>query len=487
MFGSLVEKLGTPAFLREHTQLVIFSAVLTYALLVVNWIVTTDWEAKLHWCSLTICAAGLLYLHYSDVILLQQYENVFVTLWLLLLSYHWSTWKNNYARIQEELNKSAAAASLRPFQGSIFRFFITMPTTKNASNQWNPPPFKNAIHVLLCLGYTLLLCLHLVPFVTPIHCLTDPSPLCCRYNYAMQGFDSHEVNRNFCSGRVRIAFAGAWSTGKTTIISALLGHPYKTAQTAPAPTTDKFVCLTLGAPYSDPVRSDDFEQRRHCEMMGHINDVTHKVCGAALPNVLDVADTNQEFADFVFFDMPGWQREYGDDCIYRMFYKQLLDKVDFVYVVWDVSHGKIDDEFAEFFRNKARGTNYDLIYNRYVTDSVDMAFLNQQYAKMSNGQEILSQMYTMKLHENSTEFADKFQEDVLHLRAKIKATNQTVQDNRKNLMKENLLTHRSKLTGFLSLRKLKISDRLIREDLNESCACAAEEESLPFTAAIKGL
>ena len=68
-------------------------------------------------------------------------------------------------------------------------------------------------------------------------------------------------------------------------------------------------------------------------MMGHINDVTHKVCGAALPNVLDVADTNQEFADFVFYDMPGWQREYGEDCTYRMFYKQLIDKVDFTYVV----------------------------------------------------------------------------------------------------------------------------------------------------------
>jgi len=131
-----------------------------------------------------------------------------------------------------------------------------------------------------------------------------------------------------------------------------------------------------------------------------------------------------------------------------------------------VNHGKIEEEFAEFFRNKARGTNYELIYNRYITDSVDMAFLNQQYAKMSTGQEVLSQMYTMKLHENSTEFADDFEEDVRHLRAKIKSVNQTVHDNRKKLMKQNLLSHRSKLTGFLSLRKLKISDRLIREDLN---------------------
>jgi len=201
---TIFESLGAPAFLRENAQLAIFFALLTYVLLVINWVVTTDWEAKFHWCSLSICAAGLLYLHYSDAVLLAQYENVFVTIWLLLLWYHWSTWKNNYLRIREELNRTNAAASLRPFQGSVFRFLITMPTTKSASNQWNAPPFKNAIHVLLCLGYTLLLCLHVVPFVTPIHCLSDPSPLCCRYNYAMQGFDSHEVNRNFCSGRVRI-------------------------------------------------------------------------------------------------------------------------------------------------------------------------------------------------------------------------------------------------------------------------------------------
>jgi hypothetical protein len=496
----------TPAFLKENAQLALFFGLLTYALLVVNWIVTTDWEGKFHWCSLTICASGLLHLHYSNAILLLQYENVFVTIWFLLLSYHASTWKNNYRRIQEELEKPNPAASLRRFEGSVFRFCITMPATKNASNQWNAPPFKNLIHVLLCAGYTFLLILHIVPFLTPIHCLSDPSPLCCRYNYVMQGFESHEVNRNYCSGRVRIAFAGSWSTGKTFLINAVLGHSYSTAQSAPAPTTDKFVCLALGADYSDPIRSDDFDNRKHCEIMSHINDVTHKVCGATLPNVLDVADTDQEFGtDFVFFDMPGWQREYASNCVYRTFYSQLIDKVDFTYVVCkyyatrlvtavavgffflhivgltslpllfslhqiiigDVNHGKIEGEFADFFRNKARGSSYELIYNRYVSDAVDdMAFLNQQYAKMSTGQELLSLMYTMKLHENSTQFANEFRDDVLLLRAKIKSVNQTVHDNRKKLMKENIMMHRAKLTGTLSLRKLKIGDRLVEEDLN---------------------
>ena len=200
--------------------------------------------------------------------------------------------------------------------------------------------------------------------------------------------------------------------------------------------------------------------------MSHINNVNMKVCGTTLPNVLDVADTNQEFADFVFIDMPGWQREYSDDCAYKNFYKQLINQVDFVYVVWDVSHGKIEDEFAQLFRNKARGTNYELIYNRYVEDSVDMAFLNQQYAKMSTGQEILSLMYTTRVHENSTHHLSEFENDIQHLRSKIKAANQTVHDNRKKLMKENLLKARAEITGFTSLRRFKLGDRLIRDELN---------------------
>ena len=132
----------------------------------------------------------------------------------------------------------------------------------------------------------------------------------------------------------------------------------------------------------------------------------------------------------------------------------------------DVNHGKIEDDFAEFFRNKARGTNYELIYNRYTRDTVDMSFLNQQYAKMSTGQEILSEMYTTKVHENNTQLASQFEEDILHLRSKIKSVNQTVHDNRKKAMKENLLFYRNKMSGINSLRRLKISERLINEDLN---------------------
>ena len=64
---------------------------------------------------------------------------------------------------------------------------------------------------------------------------------------------------------------------------------------APAPTTDKFVCVTAGAPYHDPIHSDDYEQRRHCEIMEHVNDVVRTTCdGKPLSNVLDVGKDETE-------------------------------------------------------------------------------------------------------------------------------------------------------------------------------------------------
>ena len=124
MIRAVLENLLAPTFLRENAELALFLALLTYVLLAVNWVVTTDWEAKFHWGSLIICAVGLFYLHYSYVVMLLEYENLFVTVWLLLLSYHWSTWRNNYEQVRQELDKPNPPASLRSFQGSIFRIFI---------------------------------------------------------------------------------------------------------------------------------------------------------------------------------------------------------------------------------------------------------------------------------------------------------------------------------------------------------------------------
>jgi hypothetical protein len=95
-----------------------------------------------------------------------------------------------------------------------------------------------------------------------------------------------------------------------------------------------------------------------------------------------------------------------------------------------------------------------------------MAFLNQQYGKMTKGYEILSEGYILKVHENSTEYKEQFQEDILMLRSKILSVNQTVHDNRKITMKETLKKYRGDITGLDSLRKIKIGDRLIQRDLN---------------------
>jgi hypothetical protein len=457
---------SVPIFVKDNLSILAFFAVLTYALFFLHWISTTDWEEKYNWFSLLLALSGILHLHYANVQLLHQYELFFFTCWVAFLSYHLSTWRNNFDKVHGQLQN---IASLKPYQGSVFRYFITLPTSKSATGHWNPPHFSNFLQIILSLMYGCLIFLHIIPFVTPSGCMGGgTSPLCCRYNYVVKDFDMHSVNADFCSGRVRIAFAGGWSTGKTSVINALLGHKYSTSQVAPAPTTDKFVCLVMNAPYSDPIRNEDYQQRKHCEIMGHINDVTHKICGDTLPDVLDVADVNTEFEDFVFFDMPGWQTEYGKDCMYSTFFKQMIAKMDFVYIVWDVAHGKIEDEFANFFKdaNKARGTNYDIIYNRFQESSTDMSFLNQQYAKLRNGQEVLSQKYTMRLHENSSQYQSEYQHDIALLRARVKSVRQTVHDNRKKLMKENLQTYRSQLSGLFSLRKLKIGDRLISEDLN---------------------
>lgn len=188
--------------------------------------------------------------------------------------------------------------------------------------------------------------------------------------------------------------------------------------------------------------------------------------------MLDVADENTEFQDFVFFDTPGYQAEYLKDCTYQTFYSQLIDKMDFIYVVWDVHHGKIDDHFASFFLDKAHGRDYEMIYNRFEDNRSNMAFLNQQYGKMTKGFEILSEGYILKVHENSssssssTEYKQQFQEDILLLRSKILSVNQTVHDNRKITMKETLKKYRGDITGLDSLRKIKIGDRLIQQDLN---------------------
>jgi hypothetical protein len=236
--GSLLQSI-LPAVIKDNIDVATFFALLSYVLFLINWLVTTDWIDKLHLFSGGICAIGIFYLHYSEVALLATNEVLFVTLWLTLLYYHVSTWRNNFRRVWEDLSGSTVAASMRPFQGSIFRFFIVMPVSKNASNQWNPPPFKNTVHVLLIFGYSFLLGLHIIPFFTPMHCLTSESGgqlsfirlmsqmvfsssqsssvLCCRYNYAMSGFEAHEVQRNYCSGRVRVAFSGSWSTVRQLI------------------------------------------------------------------------------------------------------------------------------------------------------------------------------------------------------------------------------------------------------------------------------
>lgn len=221
-----------PPFIHENFQLLSFGFLLTYVLFCLHWVMSTDWEEKFNWFSLIIGSTGILHLHYSNVLLLQNYEPLFISCWVGFCFYHTSTWRTNYNKVTKELG---SIASLKPFDGSPLRFLIALPTTKNRAGQWNQPPFRNGIQVVLVILYGWLIGLHILPFLTPLHCRSEVSSNCCRYNFVMDSVDDtrSSVNMNYCSGPVRIAFAGAWSTGKTSIISALLGHSYSTAQIAP--------------------------------------------------------------------------------------------------------------------------------------------------------------------------------------------------------------------------------------------------------------
>lgn len=260
-----------PYFLQDHASLAAFFGCLSYALFSVHWVLSTDWESKFNWLSVIVCLTGILHLHYSNALLIHQYEPLFFSIWALLFLYHLSVWKSNYGKIRKALESSPVVASLKPFDGSIFRYFVTIPTMKNAAGQWDSPPFRNTIHIILLCLYTLLMALHTISYFTPMECIGEASRNCCRYNYVMNKFNTQSLNINYCSGPVRIAFVGSWSTGKTSIINSLLGHTYSTAQISPSPSTDKFVCIALGASYNDPIRSDDYDLRKNCDIISHIS------------------------------------------------------------------------------------------------------------------------------------------------------------------------------------------------------------------------
>lgn len=149
-----------PLFLKENFQLVAFFGSLTYVLFLVHWIISTDWEAKFNWFSLIIGITGFQYLHYSHVLLLAEYEPLFVTIWVLLLCYHLSIWNTNYSKINQALKSTTIIASLKPYDGSILKYFIVLPTMKTSAGQWNTPPFRNAVHVLLVALYSSLLLIY---------------------------------------------------------------------------------------------------------------------------------------------------------------------------------------------------------------------------------------------------------------------------------------------------------------------------------------
>ena len=77
------------------------------------------------------------------------------------------------------------------------------------------------------------------------------------------------------------------------------------------------------------------------------------MCGDFLLVTTDVTNTKSKFEGFLLINTPLWQEEYRKHCAYCNFYHTILKTGVFVYVLWDMSYGKIKEIFAALFWGKS--------------------------------------------------------------------------------------------------------------------------------------
>ena len=91
-----------PTVIKENFNFFLFIVLITNILLLIHFVVATNWESKLNWGSFAVGSTAILHLHYAHATLVQEYELVYVSLWLFLFYYHFSTWKNNCQKVGEK-------------------------------------------------------------------------------------------------------------------------------------------------------------------------------------------------------------------------------------------------------------------------------------------------------------------------------------------------------------------------------------------------
>lgn len=385
----------------------------------------------LNYCFVELLYSSLLACTTTSIIVLAYFCYVYVTQYNLVMS---STHERVRQARKHLLKRFLIQEQARTFTSGAY--------------QVNYQNLANLVIIVLYLCFFGLLLISMIPSRFS----------CDGYNSVVSG-STWTVNSDFCDGKIKIAFIGQYSTGKTTVINNLAGRPYYGSVINDAPATTAFSCIVFQSKYNERIKADD-NNIRHCRILDAIRKQW-----VPQQQLLDfVAVDSPELSDFVFIDTPGYLQAYADLSQYRDFYEHLVDLADYTFLLWTMENGDLHNGLTALFKNKVLGSSYDIIYNKYHDG--DLSFLKTQYAKMHVGHEMANENFIIKVprsfvgHSNSTN--DDIQAAVL-LKERIFAIKNIVQVNRKAELKKKLETFQKQVVGFTSLIRYMQAARFIQE------------------------
>lgn len=179
--------------------------------------------------------------------------------------------------------------------------------------------------------------------------------------------------QSYCTGPASIVFVGAVSTGKTSVISLLLGQTYKGGDIDPNAATDKFTCVALGAgarehlSFSSPDRKkccllDELVDKRREEVLLGQTD-----CKDEQKMVDFVGESTSKLDGMVLLDTPGYQHAYRgiQNCAHRKFYQDLAAYADLIVLVWRPGNAELDG-IIEILKGKVLEIDYVIIMNHQI-------------------------------------------------------------------------------------------------------------------------
>lgn len=361
---------------------------------------------------------------------------------LCVLAYYCYVYGTQYRRVMLSTHER-----VRESRQHVLKRFLIQEGPRSSANggvyQVNYLNLSNLVIILLYVCFFLLIGASMLP-----------SRFSCEaYNSVVAG-SALTVNSDFCDGKIKIAFIGQYSTGKTTVINSLAGKPYFGSVVNDAPSTTAFSCVIFQSRYNERIKADDANVK-HCRLLDEIRKQW-----VPKQHLIDfVASDSQELSDFVFIDTPGYLQAYAELPQYRDFYEHLVDLADYTFLLWTVENGDLHTGLTELFKRKVLGTSYDIVYNRYAGG--DLSFLKTQYTKMHVGHEMANENFILKLPRVGE--PGDLETVAAPLKKRIFAIKNTVQVNRKAELRKKLEVFQKQVVGFGSLIRYKQAMSFIAE------------------------